>query len=402
MAKNVATTNFQMNLDNAVQAIAWLGSDITHMLRGDMGNGKSSTLPMVGEIRPTHIQCYVDCSNLDLGDVMLPDISEMRQTVTKANQKLGGEEAVKLGNAIEHAVGQEAGVISRKYVTYAPNEAFGIHLNVPVIIMLDELGKANQSVQLALTRLMQERQLGNMKLPEGSIVYATTNKSSEGVGDMMRMHTCNRLTFINLRKSNNMEWIDWGINKKGRKINPIVLGYAKDNPQIFAAFEDVERPEDNRAIFHPKDPSRVSFVTGRSLEKASHILDQREKFDTHTLTCLLMGTVGTETGKDMMTFVTLADKLVKREDILKDPNNAPLPQDASSTCMVIFKALASMDREFVAPFMTYLERLSSEAKGMFANGVRDTKYHARTMVMNTPKFQEFAGKYNYMFSHEKV
>lgn len=387
MAKNVATTNFQMNLDNAVQAIAWLGSDITHMLRGDMGNGKSSTLPMVGEIRPTHIQCYVDCSNLDLGDVMLPDINEMRQTVSEEIQ-----------SAVDKAVTTEI----RKYVTYAPNEAFGIHLNVPVIIMLDELGKANQSVQLALTRLMQERQLGNMKLPEGSIVYATTNKSSEGVGDMMRMHTCNRLTFINLRKSNNLEWIDWGINKKGRKINPIVLGYAKDNPQIFAAFEDVERPEDNRAIFHPKDPSRVSFVTGRSLEKASHILDQREKFDTHTLTCLLMGTVGTETGKDMMTFVTLADKLVKREDILKDPNNAPLPQDASSTCMVIFKALASMDREFVAPFMTYLERLSSEAKGMFANGVRDTKYHARTMVMNTPKFQEFAGKYNYMFSHEKV
>lgn len=387
MAKNVATTNFQMNLDNAVQAIAWLGSDITHMLRGDMGNGKSSTLPMVGEIRPTHTQCYVDCSNLDLGDVMLPDISEMRQTVSEEIQ-----------SAVDKAVTTEI----RKYVTYAPNEAFGIHLNVPVIIMLDELGKANQSVQLALTRLMQERQLGNMKLPEGSIVYATTNKSSEGVGDMMRMHTCNRLTFINLRKSNNLEWIDWGINKKGRKINPIVLGYAKDNPQIFAAFEDVERPEDNRAIFHPKDPSRVSFVTGRSLEKASHILDQREKFDTHTLTCLLMGTVGTETGKDMMTFVTLADKLVKREDILKDPNNAPLPQDASSTCMVIFKALASMDREFVAPFMTYLERLSSEAKGMFANGVRDTKYHARTMVMNTPKFQEFAGKYNYMFSHEKV
>ena len=321
MAKNVATTNFQMNLDNAVQAIAWLGSDITHMLRGDMGSGKSSTLPMVGEIRPTHTQCYVDCSNLDLGDVMLPDISEMRQTVSEEIQ-----------SAVDKAVTTEI----RKYVTYAPNEAFGIHLNVPVIIMLDELGKANQSVQLALTRLMQERQLGNMKLPEGSIVYATTNKSSEGVGDMMRMHTCNRLTFVNLRKSNNMEWIDWGINKKGRKINPIVLGYAKDNPQIFAAFEDVERPEDNRAIFHPKDPSRVSFVTGRSLEKASHILDQREKFDTHTLTCLLMGTVGTETGKDMMTFVTLADKLVKREDILKDPNNAPLPQDASSTCMVSF------------------------------------------------------------------
>ena len=391
MAKNVATTNFQMNIDNAVQAIALLGSDITHMLRGDMGNGKSSTLPMVGEILPKHIQCYVDCSNLDLGDVMLPDISEIRQTVSEEIQ-----------SAVDKAVEKQVEPVVRKYVTYAPNEAFGIHLNVPVIIMLDELGKANQSVQLALTRLMQERQLGNMKLPEGSIVYATTNKGSEGVGDMMRMHTCNRLTFIDLRKSNNMEWIDWGINKKGKKINPIVLGYAKDNPQIFAAFEDVERPEDNLAIFHPKDPSRVSFVTGRSLEKASHILDQRDKFDAHTLTCLLMGTLGAYTGKDIMTFVTLADKLVKREDILKDPNNAPLPQDASSTCMVIFKALASMDREFVTPFMTYLDRLSNEAKGMFANGVRDEKYFARTMVMNTPKFQEFAGKYNYMFAHEKV
>ena len=70
--------------------------------------------------------------------------------------------------------------------------------------------------------------------------------------------------------------------------------------------------------------------------------------------------------------------------------------------MVVFKALASMDREFVTPFMTYLDRLSNEAKGMFGNGVKDEKYFARSMVMNTPKFQEFAGKYNYMFTTGKV
>ena len=201
-----------MNLDASAKAVATCWHKVSYMLQGDMGFGKSSSLPMIGKLLSTsantakikYVLCYVDCSNLDLGDVMLPDISEIRQKVTQANQAVGGKDAVELGKEVEEII--------RKYVTYAPNEAFGIHLNVPVIIMLDEFGKANQSVQLALTRLIQERQLGNMKLPEGSIVYATTNKGSEGVGDMLRSHTCDRLTFLDLRKPTNMEWIDWAIN----------------------------------------------------------------------------------------------------------------------------------------------------------------------------------------------
>ena len=49
------------------------------------------------------------------------------------------------------------------YVSFVPNEEFGLHIkDKPVIIDLDEYGKANKSVKMALTRLTLERQLCNV------------------------------------------------------------------------------------------------------------------------------------------------------------------------------------------------------------------------------------------------
>ena len=62
-----------------------------------------------------------------------------------------------------------------------------------------------------------------------------------------------------------MEWIEWGINND---IDHTLLGWAKDNPQLFASFEDVKDPEENPYIYHPRD-QRTAFVTPRSLEAAS-------------------------------------------------------------------------------------------------------------------------------------
>ena len=41
-------------------------------------------------------------------------------------------------------------------MTYLPNEELGLHLGKPVILMIDEYGKANPSVKNALLRDMLE------------------------------------------------------------------------------------------------------------------------------------------------------------------------------------------------------------------------------------------------------
>ena len=362
---NQAHQMYSLSLDEGVTLVGAIGHERTVLFQGDIGNGKSSTLPELGKLKPTHRTFYVDCTSLDLGDIMIPMIMEIDE--------------------------------NSKFVRYVTNEELGLHTNGPVIIMIDEFGKANPSVKLALLRLILERKIGSYTLHPESIVYATTNKGSEGVGDMLAPHARNRLTVIQIRKSTNMEWIEWGINAG---IDHSLLGWCKDNPHLFASFEDVKDPDENPYIFHPKQ-QRAAFVTPRSLHSASDILHQRHLFNDKTLTAALMGTIGDRGAMDLMAFVKLSDQLPSRDSIKEDPKNAKVPDSAAAVCMVVYRTLATMETDYINPWMEYMPRLDPEAQGMFANGVRAAKYSKQPMVMGNKKFTDWARANSHLFTTDK-
>ena len=359
-----ATQMYALKLDQCVKSIAAVGHLRTILMQGDMGGGKSSTLHTLAKMFPNHVPCYFDCTTKDLGDLNLPNMAVMNE---------------------------------KGYVTFVPNEELGAHLGKPVIIMIDELGKANPAVKNALLRVMQERTVGSIKLHPDSIVYATTNKGAEGVGDTLQPHARNRISTVIVRKTDHMDWIEWGINNN---IDPTILGWVKDNPQLFAAFEDVKDPSENPYIFHPKE-QRTAFVTPRSLHAASDILHVRDQFDDQTLTALLMGTIGDRGAMDLMAFVKLADQLPSLQSIKDDPMNAIVPNSAAAVCMVVYRTLAALESTWVNAWMDYMPRLDTEAQGMFANGVRAPKYSKQSMVMTNKKFTKWAMDNNYMFAADK-
>jgi hypothetical protein len=263
--------------------------------------------------------------------------------------------------------------------------------------MIDELGKANPAVKNALLRVMQERTVGSIKLHPDSIVYATTNKGSEGVGDILRPHARNRITVVQVRKTDHMDWIEWGINAG---IDHSLLGWCKDNPHLFAPFEDVKDPDENPYIFHPKQ-QRAAFVTPRSLHAASDILHQRHLFDDQTLTAMLMGTIGDRGAMDLMAFVKMSDQLPSLQSIKDDPKTAKVPESAAAVCMVVYRTLASLEKDWLDAWMDYMPRLDTEAQGMFANGVRAPKYSKRSMAMQNKKLTKWAMDNNHMFAADK-
>jgi MoxR-like ATPase len=64
------------------------------------------------------------------------------------------------------------------------------------VIMIDEALKVPKLMQPIYTRLYQERTVGDEALPDGSMVFATTNNSSDGVGDNLQAHTANRVSIV--------------------------------------------------------------------------------------------------------------------------------------------------------------------------------------------------------------
>jgi hypothetical protein len=169
---------------------------------------------------------------------------------------------------------------------------------------------------------------------------------------------------------------------------------------LFHSFEDVKDPEQNPYIFHPK-ASRTAFVTPRSLEAASDWLKSRDGVDDQTMTSLLMGTVGERAAMDLMAFVKLADQLPSLESIKRDPMNAKVPNSDAAVCMVVYRSLAAMERDWVDSWMTYMNRLDKEAQGLFANGVRNPKYHKQGVVMTNKAFTAWAMQNNYLFTSDK-
>mgnify|MGYP003114519799 CR=1 FL=1 len=352
-----------LNHEQIVDLIVAVGKTNSIMVRGNMGCGKSSLLPMIAKRLPTHTHYYADCSTMDIPDVAMYDINN-----------------------------------SSESLNFIYNEALGLHEDKPIILMLDEYGKANPSVKLMLLRLILERKMGNRTLHPDSIVFATTNLGAEGVGDLLPPHARNRIAVVTSRKPSNTEWIEWGINND---IDHSLLGWCKDNPQLFASFDEVKDPDENPYIFHPKT-QRAAFVTPRSLEAASDWLKHREAYDDQTLTAVLMGTIGERGAMDLMAFVKMSDQLPSLESIKTDPKNAKVPDSAAAVCMVVYRTLASLDKDWVNAWMDYLVRLDKEAQGMFANGVRNPKYSKQSLVMTNKKFTDWAMQNNYMFAADKA
>jgi energy-coupling factor transporter ATP-binding protein EcfA2 len=360
-------TLYALSINQTFNAILHGAMDTTVLVQGHMGSGKSSLLKMLAKALPTHHACYFDCTTKDLGDIQIPKLKDLN------------------GN---------------DYVRFATHEELGLHLeNTPIILMIDEYGKANPSVKNALLALMQERKMGSRTLHPDSLIFATTNLGAEGVGDVLLPHARNRITIINMRKPDNMEFIEWGIENR---IDPIIMGWARQNPQAFQSFEQIENPDDNAYIYHPRS-ARTSFVTGRSLEKASNWVKKRNVLDNATVTASLIGTVGDTAALDMATFMAMADKLPTLESIKKSPDQAMVPDNVAALCMVVYKVLQVIEYDWVGAWMDYMKRIPAEAQSLFINGVRSPSYSPakQKAVMNHQKFTEYAHSHAYLFGRDQ-
>jgi hypothetical protein len=356
--------NSTVTIDQCVSAALAVGAKRTILFQGDMGSGKTSILWMLAKELPNHIPIYFDATTKDLGDLMVPMFD-----------KIGDDNVVR----------------------YALNEELGFHHKKPVILMIDELGKANPAVKNGLLRVMLEQACGSEHLPDGSIVIATTNLGAEGVGDILPAHARNRITIMTMRKSDNVAWMEWGINNG---IDTSILGWAKETPQLFQSFTEVKDPDDNPYIFHPRAPDRTSFVTPRSLEAASDWVKQRHQMDRDTLTAGLIGTIGERGARDLAAFVSLADQLPKMEDLINNPDIATVPTAPAAVCMVVYRTLATIEYKWVDNWMKYMSKLNREAQGLFVNGVRSEKYGKRDVVTNCKGYQDWCMDNGWMVQGE--
>lgn len=357
----MASINFGQNvsLKEFAHAVSTVGQQVTIIGQGQPGIGKSAMLKFIQQNNPTYETAYIDCTLLDLGDFALPYT-------------------------------EVAG--SMKVTKFAPNARFKMHNDKPVIIMLDEIGKAMKAVKNVLLTLMLEHRIGDHYLPEGSIVFGTTNLLSDGVGDMLEAHARNRVCLTTVRKPDADEWIEWAI---GNDIAPEIIAWVKQFPHALASYTDASQ-RDNPYIFNPTRAGMGAVVTPRSLEKASHVAKQRDKLGDSLTISLLTGTIGESAARDMQAFFTVVDKLPSWDAILNSPNTAKMPDDAVARCILVFSAITRVEKDSLAKWMTYLQRMDKEWQALFATSVMKSPQKQAFCVMNK-EFKDWAMQNQWLF-----
>lgn len=343
----MSKVNFRttVSLDECKNIIMATGDEITNIIISEPGVGKSSILKMLEEEMGTEEYdfIYVDCPVKDMMDI-----------------------AASIPNH------------DTRRLEYYVSSLFKLGNGKKKVIMLDELMKAPKLLQIIFTRLMLERTVGDEPLPGGSIVFATSNNVSDGVGDAMLDHAGNRVCKLDLRKSNSEEFNIWG-----SKIDPVtgkprvarsLRAWAAMNPRAFASYMDGDQ-DDNPYIFNPSKGKGRQFVSPRSLTKASVFVYRKDKLTENALTASLAGTLGEAAAKSIAAFLALESKLVSFAEVIKQPDTVPMPPDVSAQVMMILEAVDAIKvQDELSKYMDFVNRIpSSEVQSIFFTMMLRTK-----------------------------
>jgi len=336
----------RVSLVEAAQVLAAIGTTNTILFKGEKGVGKSSIMDILPEYLGAGYEfAYFDMGNKSEGDTAIPFPDR-----------------------------------ERKVMEFFVNVALKVHLGKPVVIMLDEFGKAPRSIQNMMHPLLEVRnkRIGDTRLPEGSIVFLTSNLTEEGVGDVFLDHTNDRLTILEVRKPNAKEWLPWGAE---HNVHPAMLAWVDQTPTVLSSFRDDDFDIDNPYVYNPK---RVQgkFASPRSLELASNVMWGRDKMTPNALTCALIGTVGEAAARDIESYLAFQDDIPTRESVIKTPESATIPTSVGAIITLLFNLERAVDNDTIAPIMKYVRRLDAEHQAIFCTTLARSKSKQKIAFTN--------------------
>lgn len=344
-----------LNSTQIINLIANGPKNRTVIIQGETGVGKSAIFHAMRAMPAfaNHHFEYVDCTQLDIGSVWVPDLD------------------------------REAGV-SREL----PNERFcvgphnhkGVNGARPLVIFLDEIGKARQAIKDALAPVIYERRLGQWHFPDGSIVIGATNLGIEGLGDDFQAHLRSRVSMLYMRKPSAKEWIqNFAIP---HKLSPVMIAAVEQMPKMFDSFLDYESDgkytgknleRDNAMIFNPR-AQQDAFLSPRTAHAASDWIKCRAQLgDDSALQAVLEGTMGSAATEHVMSTLRFGDQLPTFERVVQDPENAPLAKSPVAQIVQVFQFVTQVStRAEVEAVMTYVTRMKTEMQGLLVNYVANS------------------------------
>jgi len=368
-----------LSASQVVSLIAAVGDKRTVIVEGENGIGKTALFHALRKLPKfaDHIAVQpIDCTQLSDGSVWMPDLDR------------------------ENGVSRE--LPNERFGVSAHNQ-LGVNNSKPILVGLDEIAKAPQFIKNVLAPIIYERRVGNLSMPEGSVVVCFTNLSVEGLGDSIQAHLRNRLVFVKMRKPTADEWVKWATDNR---VNPMIIAFVSNEPRVMQSFLDYEKggmfegkdlSKDNGFIFNPKS-MQLAYATPRSLVAASDILDAGlGVLDDDTLEAALVGTVGATTAQALSSFIRFGREICEYSRVIKTPDTAPLSDNPTAQLIQVFQFVTRVaDRTEAEAIVKYVWRMRAEMQSIFCNTVATSQRVALFATIN--EFGRMLAEHKIFFS----
>jgi MoxR-like ATPase len=236
------------------------------------------------------------------------------------------------------------------------------------VLFLDELPSAPPAVQIAMHRLVLDRELENYKLPDGWHVVAAGNRRTDmSVVYEMPSPLANR--FVHLEVEPDLDaWKEWAYKARIRHevIAFLNMMHSTKKPLLL----DMEAAKNS-----------VAFPSPRSWEMVSRILDvfgPNEK--------LIAGAVGTGAAVEFIGFLKVYKDLPSPEDALKNGIVPKEPSQVYALCGAIASLYSRNPKKFAKTVLEYSYKLPKDFAVLL---VRDC-IKANKHIAQVPEWIEWA------------
>lgn len=349
----------RVSLNDAAHIIAATGAETTTIITSEPGVGKSSLRHQIAELAgiPKERIVYLDAPLLDFPDFYMPDVKD----------------------------GKTFKAFADEWLLDSPE---------PVLYMVDEIGKMNGIAKPMITRFLLERTVSSHPIPKGSIVFATSNLTTDGVGDTFPAHMNNRVSSLEIIKPNHDEVVEFG-TRYG--MNGTLVYFVRENPEVCASYVDMTKEErdTNKYVFNPQTNTK-QFVSNRSLWMASRTLDKMEAglLSRDQAMRHIVGAIGSPATAELWATVELADTLPSRASIYSEPDKARVPDSMASQLLLATRLASGLNQDSADATTTYMSRLQAEIQAVAGRLIFTAK---PTIAMRSAAMRAWVNKFTSEF-----
>lgn len=246
----------------------------------------------------------------------------------------------------------------QRYMAFLPPDFLPRDPKSKGVLFLDEMNSAPQSVQAAAYQLILNRRIGEYVLPEGWAVLAAGNRSGDrAVVNSMPSALANRFVHIDFEVDVD-DWYNWATQ---HGVSDITRAFIKFRPNLLHAFDAATNA---RAFPSPRSWVFVDDIAGSKLASDT-------EFE------LIKGTVGEGAAAEYLAFAKLAAELPSSDEILMNPDSAPVPESPAAQYAVCTMLDKKATPNSLGRLLTYVERLPVEFQVLF---VRSAAMANRTIT----------------------